>query len=89
MDEPAAADGGTPQEDVSENQTPESAAGEEPPAEGRLLSEVEALSCRATPTELSGCSSQQLVQLHDQLAGLMQRVVVELHTRLQQSEEKP
>ncbi|KAG7219729.1 hypothetical protein INR49_018892 [Caranx melampygus] len=94
VDEPAAADGSSRQ-DVSENQTQESAAGEQPPAGGRLLppagllSEVEALTCRMTPTELSGCSSQQLVQLHDQLGGMMQRVVVELHTRLQQTEEKP
>lgn len=90
VDEPVAADG-TSQEDVSGNQTPESAAAEEeePQAEGGLLSEVEALTCRMTPTDLSGCSSQQLVQLHDQLGGLMQRVVVELHTRLQQSQDKP
>uniref|UniRef100_A0A4W6EWK1 Replication timing regulatory factor 1 n=1 Tax=Lates calcarifer TaxID=8187 RepID=A0A4W6EWK1_LATCA len=52
------------------------------PPEGRLLSEVEALTCRMTPLELSRCSPQQLVQMHDQLGCMMRRVVVELQTRL-------
>uniref|UniRef100_A0A3B4UTQ9 Replication timing regulatory factor 1 n=1 Tax=Seriola dumerili TaxID=41447 RepID=A0A3B4UTQ9_SERDU len=43
-----------------------------------LLSEVEALTCRMTPPQLSRCSPQQLVQMHDQLGGMMRRVVVEL-----------
>uniref|UniRef100_A0A3B4UU11 Replication timing regulatory factor 1 n=1 Tax=Seriola dumerili TaxID=41447 RepID=A0A3B4UU11_SERDU len=54
-----------------------------------LLSEVEALTCRMTPPQLSRCSPQQLVQMHDQLGGMMRRVVVELHTRLRQTEGKP
>uniref|UniRef100_A0A3Q3JVD7 Telomere-associated protein Rif1 N-terminal domain-containing protein n=1 Tax=Monopterus albus TaxID=43700 RepID=A0A3Q3JVD7_MONAL len=52
----------------------------------RLLSQVEALTCRMTPLELSGCSPQQLVLMHDQLGGMMRRLVVELQSRLCQTD---
>uniref|UniRef100_A0A3Q1JRE5 Telomere-associated protein Rif1 N-terminal domain-containing protein n=1 Tax=Anabas testudineus TaxID=64144 RepID=A0A3Q1JRE5_ANATE len=42
-----------------------------------------------TPLELSHCSPKQLVQLHDQLGGMMSRVVVELQTRLCHTDGKP
>lgn len=50
-----------------------------------LLSEVEALTCRMTAEELGRCSPQQLVQMHSHLGGLMNRVVLELQTRLCQT----
>ncbi|KAM6955474.1 telomere-associated protein RIF1 [Lycodopsis pacificus] len=77
VDEPLPADERS-ERDVSGNQT--AAGGREP--EGRLRSEVEALTGSMTPRELSYCSPQQLVHLHDQLGGMMRRVVVELQTRL-------
>ncbi|XP_018559843.2 LOW QUALITY PROTEIN: telomere-associated protein RIF1 [Lates calcarifer] len=85
VDEPVPADG-RPQQDNYGNQTPDTlAGGEHHQPEGRLLSEVEALTCRMTPLELSRCSPQQLVQMHDQLGCMMRRVVVELQTRLCQT----
>ncbi|XP_075967063.1 telomere-associated protein RIF1 isoform X2 [Anarhichas minor] len=80
VDEPLPADE-RPEHDVSGNQTPDTAAGGREP-EGRLRSEVEALTGSMTPLELSYCSPQQLVHIHDQLGGMMRRVVVELQTRL-------
>ncbi|XP_031729268.1 telomere-associated protein RIF1 isoform X2 [Anarrhichthys ocellatus] len=80
LDEPLPADE-RPERDISGNQTPDTAAGGREP-EGRLRSEVEALTGRMTPLELSYCSPQQLVHIHDQLGGMMRRVVVELQTRL-------
>lgn len=47
-----------------------------------LLPELEALACKMTPLELSYCSAEQLVQMHDQFGGMMRRVVVELQSRL-------
>ncbi|KAL7384375.1 hypothetical protein ABVT39_000902 [Epinephelus coioides] len=87
MDDPVPADG-RPEQDGSRNETPDTPAGEQR-ADGPLQSEVEALSGRMTPLELSYCSPQQLVQIHDQLGGMMRRVVVELETRLCQTEGKP
>lgn len=92
MDEPVSADG-RPEQDVSRGQTPDTPAEQQRP-EGQLhpeglLSEVEALTCRMTPLELSCCSPHQLVQMHDQLGGMMRRVVVELQTRLCQTDGKP
>ncbi|GLD56619.1 telomere-associated protein RIF1-like protein, partial [Lates japonicus] len=85
VDEPVPADG-RPQQDDYGNQTPDTlAGGQQHQPEGRLLSEVEALTCRMTPLELSRCSPQQLVQMHDQLGCMMRRVVVELQTRLCQT----
>ncbi|XP_022596797.1 telomere-associated protein RIF1 [Seriola dumerili] len=91
VDEPAPADGRSHQDGSG---TPDAPAGEHHRSEGQLppnglLSEVEALTCRMTPPQLSRCSPQQLVQMHDQLGGMMRRVVVELHTRLRQTEGKP
>ncbi|XP_059198916.1 telomere-associated protein RIF1 [Centropristis striata] len=92
LDEPAAADG-RPEHDVPEDQTPDTPATEQS-AEGRtppplLLSEVEALSCRMNPGELAACSPKQLVQVHEQLGGLMRRVVEELQTRLCCTDDQP
>ncbi|KAG7453450.1 telomere-associated protein RIF1 [Solea senegalensis] len=95
VDEPVPAEERLPpqqqeEEDVSDDQTP---AGEHPPPEEQLHpvalpSEVEALACRMTPLELSSCSPHQLVQMHERLGGMMGRVVVELQTRLSQTESK-
>ncbi|XP_045909432.1 telomere-associated protein RIF1 isoform X4 [Micropterus dolomieu] len=90
MDEPVS-DDGRPEQESSGNPTPDTLVGQRRPAghpEG-LLSEVEALTCRMTPLELGYCSPQQLVQMHDQLGGMMRRVVVELQTRLCQTDGKP
>ncbi|XP_028992659.1 telomere-associated protein RIF1 isoform X2 [Betta splendens] len=54
--------------------------------EGELVSEVEALTSRMTPVELSRLSPQQLVQMHEHLGGMMRCVVMELQTRLCQTD---
>ncbi|KAM9347605.1 telomere-associated protein RIF1 [Symphorus nematophorus] len=92
IDEPVPSDERSEQ-DGSGHQRVDPLAGEQRP-EGQLhpeglLSEVEALTCRMTPSELSYCSPQQLVQMHDHLGGMMRRVVVELQTRLCQTDDKP
>lgn len=56
---------------------------------GGLLTDVEALSCRLTPSELGRCSGQQLVQLHHKLGDMMRNVVTQLHSRVCQSESEP
>ena len=87
VDEPVFADE-RPHQDVSGDQTPDTPSGggggedEGPLHDDGLLSNVEALTCRMTPLELSRCSPLQLVHMHDQLGGLMSRVVGELQTRL-------
>uniref|UniRef100_A0A3Q4HED0 Replication timing regulatory factor 1 n=1 Tax=Neolamprologus brichardi TaxID=32507 RepID=A0A3Q4HED0_NEOBR len=91
VDEPVCADE-RPEQDASGNLTPEVPDGDEKiecqlPRDS-LSSEIEALSCRMTPQELSVCSPQQLVEMHDQLGGMMRRVVVELQTRLCQTDGK-
>ncbi|XP_067460337.1 telomere-associated protein RIF1 isoform X1 [Thunnus thynnus] len=86
VDEPVPVEG-RPEEDRSGNLTLDSLAAEQRP-EG-LLSEVEVLTCRMSPLELSRCSPQQLVQMHDQLGGMMRRVVLELQTRACQTNSKP
>ncbi|XP_076012466.1 telomere-associated protein RIF1 [Genypterus blacodes] len=58
-------------------------------ADGGLLLEFEALASRMTPLELSRCSPQQLVKLHEQLGGVMRLVVANLQSRLCQAEDKP
>ncbi|XP_036965197.1 telomere-associated protein RIF1 [Acanthopagrus latus] len=85
VDEPVPADG-RPEQDGPENQAADTLAKERGP-EG-LLSEVQALTSRMTPSELSYCAPEQLVQMHDQLGGMMRRVVVELQTRLCQTDDK-
>ncbi|XP_071339250.1 telomere-associated protein RIF1 isoform X2 [Trachinotus anak] len=93
VDEPPAE--GKLQQDDSGNQTVETPGGRQQQQLGGqlhrdgLLSEVEALTCRVTPPELSRCSPQQLVQIHEQLGGMMRHVVDELHTRLCQTDVKP
>uniref|UniRef100_A0A671Z0I7 Replication timing regulatory factor 1 n=1 Tax=Sparus aurata TaxID=8175 RepID=A0A671Z0I7_SPAAU len=86
VDEPVPADR-RPEQDCLENQAADTMAKERGP-EG-LLSEVEALTSRMTPLELSYCAPEQLGQMHDQLGGMMRRVVVELQTRLCQRDDKP
>ncbi|KAI3355998.1 hypothetical protein L3Q82_017269 [Scortum barcoo] len=85
VDEPVPADGRSDQ-DASLNPAADTPAGQQRPEgllhpEG-LLSEVEALTCRMTPSELSCCSPRQLVQIHDQLGGMMRRVEEEMLTQL-------
>ncbi|XP_035030715.2 telomere-associated protein RIF1 isoform X1 [Hippoglossus stenolepis] len=90
VDEPVPADERSLQ-DVSEDQTPDTPTGGEdegPLHDDGLLSDVDALTCRMTPLELSRCSPLQLVHMHDQLGGLMSRVVGELQTRLCQTDGK-
>ncbi|XP_034429423.1 telomere-associated protein RIF1 isoform X11 [Hippoglossus hippoglossus] len=89
VDEPVPADERSLQ-DVSEDQTPDMPTGEDegPLHDDGLLSDVDALTCRMTPLELSRCSPLQLVHMHDQLGGLMSRVVGELQTRLCQTDGK-
>lgn len=86
VDEPVAADS-SPDEGASRDVVPEPPVDEQRP-DGRLLSEVETLTSRMTPTELSHCSVQQLGQIHEHLGGLMRRVVVELQTRICQTDGK-
>uniref|UniRef100_A0A3P8T2Y2 Replication timing regulatory factor 1 n=1 Tax=Amphiprion percula TaxID=161767 RepID=A0A3P8T2Y2_AMPPE len=66
------------------NQQPE----DQRPEDLLLPSDVELLSCRMSPSELGRCSAQQLVQIHDQLGDMMRRVVVELQTRVQQTDDQ-
>ncbi|CAI5670614.1 unnamed protein product [Oreochromis niloticus] len=91
VDEPVCADQ-RPEQDASGNRTPETPDGDEKiecqQPRDSLSSEIEGLSCRMTPQELSVCSPQQLVEMHDQLGGMMRRVVVELQTRLCQTDGK-
>ncbi|XP_031160582.1 telomere-associated protein RIF1 isoform X2 [Sander lucioperca] len=92
VDEPVLA-AGRPELDGLGNQTPDTPAGEQRPGgqlhPEELLSDVEALTDRMTHVELSRCSPRQLVQIHDQLGGMMRRLVVELQTRLCQTDGKP
>ncbi|XP_070831850.1 telomere-associated protein RIF1 [Chaetodon trifascialis] len=92
VDESGPADGKLEQND-SGSQPADTLTVEQKP-EGQLhpeglLSQVEALTCRMTPLELSYSSPQQLIQMHDQLGGMMRRVAVELQTRLCQTDGKP
>ncbi|XP_015251904.1 PREDICTED: telomere-associated protein RIF1 isoform X1 [Cyprinodon variegatus] len=81
IDEPVSAD-------VNSSVSEERRDGEERPGEGEQRPEdappaaVEALARRMTAPELSLCSPQQLVEMHEQLGGMMRAVVVELQTRL-------
>lgn len=75
-----------PAEGEPEKETAERPAGQQD-TEG-LLSETEALSCRMTPSELSQCSAQQLVQVHHRLGDMMRHVVAELQSRICQSDGK-
>uniref|UniRef100_A0A674CYK5 Replication timing regulatory factor 1 n=1 Tax=Salmo trutta TaxID=8032 RepID=A0A674CYK5_SALTR len=50
--------------------------------EGGLLLEVESLAAHLMGEGLSHCSSDQLVQIHDQLGGMMRTVVVQLQSRV-------
>lgn len=80
LDESVAAEG------EPEKETAEHPAGQQN-TEG-LLSEAEALSRRMTPSELSQCSAQQLVQVHHRLGDMMRHVVAELQSRICQSDGK-
>ncbi|KAM6978392.1 telomere-associated protein RIF1 [Tautogolabrus adspersus] len=78
---------------VSVYRTSDASPGEDTPVQPLqpecLLAEVDALTCRMTPQGLGQCSPQQLVRMHDQLGGMMRRVVVELQTRLCKTDETP
>lgn len=56
-------------------------------AEG-LFPELESLAGRME-TELRHCSAERLVQIHDGLGNMMKRVVVELQSRLCQTQGEP
>ncbi|TNN48023.1 Telomere-associated protein RIF1 [Liparis tanakae] len=83
VDEPLPAADEGPEGDASGNRTPGTPSGDrEHDPEARLRSEVDALTGSMTPLELGGCSPGRLLQIHEQLGGLMRRVAVELQTRL-------
>ncbi|XP_041857632.1 telomere-associated protein RIF1 isoform X2 [Melanotaenia boesemani] len=75
VDEPGPTDL-KPERTTSTTQIPD---GEQRP--DGLSSAVEALTCRATPLELSRCSPQQLIDIHYQLGDLMRSVALELQAR--------
>lgn len=86
VDEPVPVDGRMEENHSGNLKLDLLAAGERPKG---LVSEVEALTCRMSPLELNRCSPQQLVQMHEELGGMMRRVVVELQTRVFQTDGKP
>lgn len=91
MDEPVPIDWRLEQDGNSVNETVNQLAGEQRPkghSEG-LLPELETLTYRMTPLQLSYCSAEQLVQMYDTLGSMMKSVVVELQTRLCQTDGKP
>lgn len=88
VDEPVTPDSG-PMPDFCENETVAPLKHEEQLHSEGLLPELENLTCRMTPSELRCCSVEQLVQIHDRLGGMMRCVVVELQTRLSQTDGKP
>ncbi|XP_051937781.1 telomere-associated protein RIF1 isoform X2 [Hippocampus zosterae] len=67
-----------------------SGASEDPSAgpEG-LLARLDALDCAVTPPHLSGCSPQQLFDVHEHLTLLMRRVMSEMQGRLAPANEQP
>ncbi|XP_029968033.1 telomere-associated protein RIF1-like [Salarias fasciatus] len=67
-----------PDEVVAE---PQEARGLPEVREAPLLSELQALCCRASPAALGRCSLQELVDAHQLLGGLMSSVVRELKSR--------
>lgn len=87
LDEPVSADG-SPERDDSTDRLPDLSDQRPEGGADRLLAQVESLNASMTPLELSRCSPQQLVQVHDQLGGLMRRVVVELQDRLTRTDGK-
>lgn len=56
---------------------------------GGLVTDLEELSCRLTPSELGRCSAQQLLQLHHKLGDMMRTVVTQLHSRVRPSQSDP
>uniref|UniRef100_A0A3Q3VYT2 Telomere-associated protein Rif1 N-terminal domain-containing protein n=1 Tax=Mola mola TaxID=94237 RepID=A0A3Q3VYT2_MOLML len=54
-----------------------------------LIPQLETLTYRMTPLQLSYCSAEQLVRMYDTLGSMMKSVVVELQTRLCQTDGKP
>ncbi|XP_032423463.1 telomere-associated protein RIF1 isoform X1 [Xiphophorus hellerii] len=82
LDEPLPADAAAEHQDGEQRP----AVPADPAAE--LPAAVEALACRATPLELSRCSPQQLLQMHEQLGGMMRGVAVELQARLCHASDK-
>ncbi|XP_019732476.1 telomere-associated protein RIF1 isoform X2 [Hippocampus comes] len=66
-----------------------SGASKDPPAgpEG-LLAQLDALDCAVTPPHLSGCSPQQLFDVHEHLMLLMRRVMSEMQSRIAPANEQ-
>ncbi|XP_029968020.1 telomere-associated protein RIF1-like [Salarias fasciatus] len=72
-----------PDEVVAE---PQEARGLPEVPEAPLLSELQALCCRASPAALGRCSPRELVDAHQLLGGLMSSVVRELESRVGRAE---
>lgn len=93
MDEPVPIDWRLEQDGNSGNETVNQLAREQRPkgqlhSEG-LIPQLETLTYRMTPLQLSYCSAEQLVRMYDTLGSMMKSVVVELQTRLCQTDGKP
>ncbi|XP_014845248.1 PREDICTED: telomere-associated protein RIF1 isoform X1 [Poecilia mexicana] len=86
VDEPLPPDATAEQQDGERRPEVAAAAAVDPSSE--LPAAVEALACSATPLELSRCSPQQLLQMHEQLGGMMRGIAVELQTRLCHADDK-
>uniref|UniRef100_A0A3B3UKG9 Replication timing regulatory factor 1 n=1 Tax=Poecilia latipinna TaxID=48699 RepID=A0A3B3UKG9_9TELE len=86
VDEPLPPDATAEQQDGERRPEVAAAAAVDPATE--LAAAVEALVCSATPLELSRCSPQQLLQMHEQLGGMMRGIAVELQTRLCHADDK-
>ncbi|KAK7913731.1 hypothetical protein WMY93_013942 [Mugilogobius chulae] len=73
---------------VNTNSSFSTPQGAEPPAPNAgFLSAFELLHSRTTPEALSHCSSQQLLQVHQQLADMMKTVVLEMHSRISTNDQ--
>ncbi|KAL0963984.1 hypothetical protein UPYG_G00316070 [Umbra pygmaea] len=70
------------QQDKGPEEKPDQSGPDDQHPEGDLLSEVEALGSRLAGEELSFCSPDQLLHLHDHLGAMMRTVVVQLQSRV-------
>ncbi|XP_061547412.1 telomere-associated protein RIF1 isoform X2 [Phycodurus eques] len=71
--------------ELSASGSPESPSG----APGGVLARLDALHRAVTPPHLSGCSPQQLFNIHEHLSVLMRRVMYEMQSRLAPVNERP
>lgn len=76
------------EEERSEATPDSSSSGASAGPEG-LLARLDALDCAVTPPHLSGCSPQQLFDVHEHLTLLMRRVMSEMQSRLAPANEQP